>query len=38
MQRVPDAGHGVHGDNPHAFNEVLLRFLEGLPPRRGTAQ
>lgn len=38
VARVPDAGHGVHRDNPRGFNEVLLRFLEGLPARRGAGQ
>lgn len=26
--RVPDAGHGVHRDNPAAFNEIVLRFAQ----------
>jgi pimeloyl-ACP methyl ester carboxylesterase len=24
---VPDSGHGVHRDNPDAFNEIVLRFV-----------
>lgn len=26
---VADSGHGVHRDNPRAFNEIVLRFLAG---------
>lgn len=29
---IADAGHGVHRDNPGAFNERVLRFLASLPP------
>lgn len=25
--RVPESGHGVHRDNPSAFNDIVLRFL-----------
>lgn len=32
--RVAGAGHGVHRDNPKAFNELLVRFIENLPPGR----
>lgn len=31
---VEDAGHGVHRDNPDAFNELLMRFIEHLPALR----
>lgn len=27
LQQVPDSGHGVHRDNPDAFNRVVLDFL-----------
>lgn len=26
--RVPDSGHGVHRENPEAFNEIVLQFLK----------
>lgn len=37
---VPDAGHGVHRDNPRLFNEIALRFLRQVvdgPEDRGPA-
>lgn len=31
--QVPDSGHGVHRDNPAAFNAIVLDFLQRrLPP------
>lgn len=30
--RVPDSGHGVHRDNPAAFNEIVLQFLNRRLP------
>jgi pimeloyl-ACP methyl ester carboxylesterase len=24
---VPDSGHGVHRDNPKAFNNIVMDFL-----------
>ena len=27
---VPDAGHGVHRDNPQRFNEIVLAFLHRI--------
>lgn len=26
--KVPDAGHGVHRDNPALFNKLALKFIE----------
>ena len=33
LVRVPGCGHGVHRDNPQAFNERVLRFLREIPLR-----
>lgn len=32
--RVPDSGHGVHRDNPAAFNEIVLNFVRGIQETR----
>lgn len=29
--RVPNSGHGVHRDNPAAFNEIVLQFINKRP-------
>ena len=35
VRRFPAAGHGVHGDEPEAVNDALIRFLrEPAPPGR----
>ena len=31
LEVIQDAGHSSNMDQPHAFNRVLLEFLQSLP-------
>jgi pimeloyl-ACP methyl ester carboxylesterase len=33
LRVIPDAGHGIQRDQPEAFNDVIVEFIEGVERR-----